>query len=159
MIGWQDRIEDAPERLHQSIALIPHDDGDQWWCGWNDTHSWFEMPIAQAQPERSLRDGIRASVLEELGLTPADVLVANMAQRHLEFSGPLPDVGREVDVAVAFYLVHLYGARARAHVDRLVQGRWLARTELLNGQTRDGWAVHPRLCYLLQRADVLPYAC
>ncbi len=160
MILWQPNFnshDSSPPKFFRSVALIPEsaESSSKWFCLWDNNRSCFDFIKAERDLDESYRDCIHREVLASLSLTKRDVLVSDMAQLNLEFVDKLPESTANSHIAVSFYVVHLYSHAARQAAAGIVEGRWLTGTELLQGQTTDGWRVSPTLSYLLRRADVI----
>ena len=144
------------ETLSRAITLVPDDYGlpTAWLGRWCHVRGHFDFASADRTADESLRDAATRAVVEGLPLTKRDVLVANMAQLNLEYVDQQPDTETPLAVQVAFYMVHLYRAPARAAVDNDDDCRWLTAEELLSGDVGGGYRVSPLLTRLLRQADL-----
>jgi hypothetical protein len=146
------------EKRFYSIGLIPKfvDDSTLWLARWRDRHSVFECGRGNRLGKESFRECIDREVGWALGLNrERDFLVANMAQLNLEFPAVLPGDSELSHVAVAFYVVNLYGKAAWQQVESDPENQWLTGRELHRGRTRLGRPISQLLTFLLKRSDVI----
>ena len=143
------------QKYFRSIAMIPNEDQSRWFCAWNESEAYFDFTSVEPRAGDSFRACISKEVIRVLRLRSKDVLVANMAQINDEYVGVLPGHPQQQHIAIAFFMVHLYGKSSNNAVDSLPKGRWLTSSELLAGQAKDGLAISPTLVHLLRRTEVI----
>lgn len=158
---WRSKSKTPPThaRYSRSIAMVRRTDEnvDQWLCVWDTTRNYYDFVTAEPQAGQSYRAAIQEQVCDTLSLSKRDLLVSSMAQLNLEYGDTLPDTKQPTHISVSFFQVHLYSKFSRSHVEALPNVRWTSSTELLHGQTSDGWAISETLTYLLRRSDVIPH--
>ncbi len=104
----------------------------------------------------SFRDAIRREVAWILRLDPErELLVSNMAQLNLEWVDRLPGDEAETHIAVAFFMVQLYGKGVATAVQNDPHNRWLSSAEVCCGRVDSGETLDPTLHYLLARGQVI----
>ncbi len=143
------------QKRYRSIVMMPdgHAAPQRWFGRWCYVGGHYDFVSCEGESRETLRDAAQRAMTEDLGLASRDVLVSNMAQLNLEYveqqcHGPSHEI-------VAFYIVHLYRAAARAEVDQNADGRWLTAEELLEGTTSDGKPINPRLTALLRQHELI----
>ncbi|MGI9519462.1 MAG: hypothetical protein ACR2NP_20590 [Pirellulaceae bacterium] len=146
------------QKWFRSVALIRRiqDDRHLWLARADVPDTPLTFITAQRLERESFRESIRREVAWELQLdSRRDFLVSNVAQLNLEFVARLPDDIVDSHIAVAFFLVDLYGKPALQAVQDDPQNIWLSSREVCDGKTDSGVTLDPRLTFLLDRAGVI----
>ena len=153
------RLIDPQESVRRlAIALIPEtaEGTGKWLCVWQRDRKCFDFVSATHEREDSPRESLLAEVCASLSLAKRDILVSSMAQLNLEFELSVPSQSAPTRVAVAFYHVFMYRQAAMETLAQLTDIRWLIASELLGGETSDGYAVSHELHQMLVKSDVIP---
>lgn len=141
----------------RSIVMMPDDYGspEAWYSRWSHVRGHYDFITGERLNDESPRQVALRCVTEQLPLRASDLLVANMAQVNYEFFDRQCGCDEPQHVCVAFYIVHLYRAAARAAIEKDPDGSWLSSAELLSGTSTDGKPVNPLLTWLLKRLDLV----
>lgn len=146
--------------LHRSIALLRHPEQleELWLAYWDAKFQHYNFVTAERLETDSFRECLDREIAWQLELRRnKDYLISSMARLHLDLELPedKSEEDAELQPAVEFYIVDLYGRAGRATIEANSNLRWLSGKEVLSGATADGKPVAPGLVTLLKMADVI----
>lgn len=143
-----------------SVALIRHFEEDKaFWLGhWDGAKEYYDFVTSERLEHESFRESVIREVAWKLDLNrDRDFLVSNIAQISTQFVGWLPDAPAEMNIAVAFYPIHLYGNAAESKIEDAAETRWLTSGEICQGRTHDDLPLNPQLVALINRTRVIQH--
>jgi hypothetical protein len=146
------------EKVLRSVGLIQKFEKEhaKFLLKWQPERTQLNFVIGERLEKESFRESITREVSWQLGLDrKSDFLVSNMAQLSMEYSGTLPGTPEKRSIAVAFYLVHLYGKTARNKVGQLTTTQWITAAEICDGWTDLGVPIDPIAVHWINRWQIL----
>lgn len=146
------------EKIFRSVALIQKFDEDKshFLLRFNADRSQLNFITGDRLERESFRESVTREVSWQLELDRnRDFIVSNMAQLSMEYTGLLPGLTSECKIAVAFYLVHLYGNSSRTKVNLSESNHWVNAAEICQGQTEQGIPIDPISVHWINRWDIL----
>ncbi len=146
------------EKLFRSVALIQSFDEEktQFLLNLNAERNQLDFVVGERLEKESFREAITREVSWQLELERnQDFLVSNMAQLSMEYTGVIPGAVSERRIAVAFYLVHLYGKTARSQVNDSNTTQWVSPAEICRGRTDLGTVIDPVSVHWINRWEIL----
>lgn len=139
-----------------SVALIRHPEQLEasWLAVLNEPADELSLITASRTEGKSWRDCLDQKIADALLVRRGkDYIISKMPRLNFEDViqvGPL-----QQQMAVAFFVVDLYGRSARAAIDHDPRTVWVSNRELRQGTSDCGIPFAPHLCELLRRADVI----
>lgn len=146
------------EKVFRSVALIQSFDEEksQFLLKLNAGRNQLDFVVGERLEKESFREAITREVSWQLDLERnRDFLVSNMAQLSMEYTGVVPGDVSERKIAVAFYLVHLYGKSARSQVKDSKITQWVTAAEICHGRTNLGTEIDPISVHWINRWEIL----
>lgn len=146
------------EKVFRSVALIQkiEEEKSLFLVKANAERNQLEFVIGERLEKESFREAVTREVSWQLDLErKRDFIVSNMAQLSMEYTGTLPGAVTESQIAVAFYLVHLYGNSARSKFIESTTTQWITAAEICQGYTSSGGEIDPIAVYWINRWGIL----
>ena len=146
------------EKVFRSVALIQKfdDEKSQFLLKLNAGRNQLNFVTGERLEKESFREAISREVSWQLELERSkDFIVSNMSQLSMEYAGVLPGMTAKNKIAVAFYLVHLYGDSARSQLNDSTDCQWVNAAEICRGRTNLGTAIDPIPVHWINRWEIL----
>lgn len=139
-----------------SVALIRHPEQLEasWLSILNESGDELSLITATRSEGTSWRDCLDQKIADALLVRRGkDYIISKMPR--LNFEDVIQVGTRQQQMAVAFFVVDLYGRNARAAIDHDPRTVWVSNRELRQGISDSGIPFAPHMCELLRRSDVI----
>ena len=112
------------------------------------------MPFARKEDDTGFRDALEEILVEELSFTRnRDYIISSVPRLHFQSPLEFPDRCEPVWVVVQFFLVELFGNRARQRIEDEGSCRWVSEAEILREEEND-LQFDPQMSHLIRHTGI-----